>query len=48
LARLEGGAVEEVVLPPLRSVLRRDSEVVGEALKAAKIDIVGGENGGPK
>ena len=32
LARFEGGAVDEVVLPPLRRVLGRDSEVVGEDL----------------
>ena len=32
LTRLEGGAVEEVVLPPLRRVLGRDPEIVGEDL----------------
>jgi hypothetical protein len=33
LARLERGAVDEVVLPPLRRVLRRDPEIVGEDLR---------------
>ena len=29
---LEGGAVDEVVLPPLRGVLTRDPEIIGEDL----------------
>ncbi|MPM81900.1 hypothetical protein SDC9_128957 [bioreactor metagenome] len=32
LPRLEGGAVQEMVLPPLRGVLGRDAEVIGEHL----------------